>query len=180
MGIKNRIEAEYPYFLTLTVIDWIDVFTRPYYRHILVDSLRYCIENKGLELYGWVVMSNHIHMIAAATENFHLSDILRDFKKFTSKAITQAIQEEPESRKDWMLNRFSFAAANDRKVKDYKFWPEGNEAKEIHTAHFLQQKLDYLHQNPVRAELVDEPHHYRYSSAIDYSGGKGLLPVVLV
>lgn len=121
-------------------------------------------------------MSNHLHLIAAAKEN-NLSDILRDFKKFTSKAIVKAIQEENESRKKWMLNRFEFAGANDIKIKNFKFWQDGNEAKEIHTSTFFDQKLDYIHNNPVVAEIVAEPWHYTYSSALDYSGEKGLLEI---
>ncbi len=180
MGLKNKIHAEYLYFLTMTVVDWVDIFTRPAYRHILLDSLKFCQEKKGLELYAWCLMSNHLHMIAAAREGCHLSNILRDFKHFTSRKITEAIAQENESRKDWMLHRFAYAASVNAKSERYKFWQDGNEAKEIHSNDFLQQKVDYLHLNPVRAELVSEPEHYTYSSAIDYAGGKGLLNVILV
>ena len=121
MGLKNRIHSGYLYFLTLTVVDWVDVFTRPAYRHILIDSLRYCQQNKGLELYAWCLMSNHLHLIAGTQDAYNLSDILRDFKKFSSKAILKAIQEENESRKDWLLNRFAYAAANDLKTKNFKW-----------------------------------------------------------
>ncbi|QHL87361.1 transposase [Nibribacter ruber] len=180
MGIKNKIHEGHLHYLTLTVVDWIDVFTRPIYRHIILDSLKFCQERKGLELYAWVLMSNHLHMIAAAKDGFHLSDILRDFKKFTSRSIVTAIQMENESRREWMLHRFQFPANVHSKVINHKFWQDGNEAKEIHSNEFLQQKLDYIHQNPVRAEIVQEPEHYLYSSAIDYAGGKGLLPIILI
>ena len=125
-------------------------------------------------------MSNHLHIIASAKEDARLSDVLRDFKKFANIAIISAIQQEPESRRNWVLDRFAFAEAQDAKVKNYKFWRDGNEAKEIHTNVFLEQKLDYIHQNPVRAEIVDEPEHYLYSSARDYAGAKGLLDVILL
>ena len=82
-----------------------------------------------------------------------------------------------ESRKYWLLDRFEFVGRNDKKIKDFKFWMDGNAAKEIHTTEFLEQKIDYIHLNPVRAEIVDEPHHYKYSSAIDYADGKGLLKI---
>ena len=88
------------YFTTSTVIDWIDLFTRPIYKRIVVDSLRYCQENKGLELYAWVLMSNHIHFIAGINDDNSISDILRDFKKYTSKQLVKAIQEnQQESRR---------------------------------------------------------------------------------
>ena len=179
MGIKNKISEGYLYFLTLTVTDWVDVFTRPVYRHILLDSLKHCQNEKGLELYAWCLMSNHLHLIASAKEGYNLSDILRDLKKYTSKQIVAAIGEENESRKAWMLNRFEYAGRNDKKIKNYKFWQDGNEAKEIHTSHFLDQKLNYIHMNPVKAELVDEPEYYLYSSARDYAGNKGLLKLII-
>jgi putative transposase len=100
MGIRNKISQGYAYYLTLTIEEWIDIFSRPVYKHLIVDSLNYCIENKGLEIYCWCLMSNHLHLIASAKEEGNLSDILRDFKKFTSKAIITAIKEVPESRRD--------------------------------------------------------------------------------
>ncbi|RNI29709.1 transposase [Rufibacter immobilis] len=180
MSVKNKIHEGYLYYLTLTVVDWVDVFTRPVYRHIILDSLKFCQEKKGLELYAWCLMSNHLHLIASAKEGFHLSDILRDFKKFTSRSIVEAIQQEHESRREWMLHRFRFPANVHSKVTNHKFWQDGNEAKEIHSNEFLQQKIEYIHQNPVWAELVQEPAHYLYSSALDYTGSKGLLKILPV
>lgn len=180
MGIKNRIHAGYLYFLTFTVVDWVDVFTRPVYKHILLDSIRYCQKEKGLELYAWCLMTNHIHLIASAQEGKNLADVLRDLKKFTNKAIIRAIELEPESRRKWLLDRFAFAGTKDPKIKYYKFWQEGSEAKELLTNAFTDQKLEYIHQNPVRAEIVTDPAHYLYSSARDYAGDKGLLDVILL
>lgn len=168
------------YFLTLTVVDWVDVFTRPVYRHIFTDSLNYAVDHKGMDLYAWVLMSNHAHLVAAAREGFDLSDILRDLKKHTSKKIVATIREPGESRQDWMLHRFAWAGKGDPKIKEFRFWQEGNFPKECFTPEFVQQKIHYTHYNPVRAEWVDEPHHYRYSSAIDYAGGKGLVPVTVL
>ena len=179
MGLKNRIYEGYLYYLTLTVVDWVDVFTRLAYRHIILDALKYCQQHKGLEVYAWCLMSNHLHLIAAAKENYHLSNILRDFKKHTSRTIVEAIlKHENESRRQWMLHRFAFAGSVDPKVTNFKFWQDGNEAKEIISNNFLQQKLAYIHKNPVRAEIVAEPDHYLYSSAANYAGQKGLLEVL--
>ncbi len=181
MGIKTKIADGYMYFLTMTVVNWIDIFTRPVYKHIIVDSLQYNIDKKGLVVSGWCLMSNHIHLLAKADEGFHLSDIIRDFKKFTSKAIIKEIQENGrESRKRWLLSEFSAAGKMLKKPQQFKFWQSGSEAKEIQTRQFLEQKLSYIHNNPVKAEIVAEPHEYLYSSAIDYSGGNGLIDVVLV
>ncbi|PTX19580.1 transposase IS200 family protein [Pontibacter mucosus] len=80
MGLKNRVVPDSLYFLTMTVVDWVDIFTRPVYKHIIVDALKFCQDEKGLKLYAWVLMNNHLHLIAAAAEGKNLSDILRDFK----------------------------------------------------------------------------------------------------
>ena len=181
MGIKNKISEGYMYFLTMTVVNWIDIFTRPVYKHNIIDALKYNQQNKGLIIYGWCLMSNHLHLLAEADEDKNLSDILRDFKKFTSKAIIKEIMENAsESRKKWMLSEFEFAGKYDKKIKNYKFWQDGNDAKEIHSTEFMEQKLDYIHENPVVAEIVDEDIHYKYSSARDYAGEPGLIDVVLI
>lgn len=148
MGIRNKISPGYVYFLTLTIVDWVDIFTRPVYKHLIVDSLNYSIAQKGLKVYCWCLMSNHLHLIAGAENEESLSDILRDFKKFTSKAIIDAIKVVPESRRDWMLNIFWYAGKNNKKIKNYKVWQDGNDAKEIHMTEFLEEKMEYIHNNP--------------------------------
>jgi REP element-mobilizing transposase RayT len=178
VGINNKISDGYAYYLTLTIEEWIDVFTRPRYKHIIVDSLNYCIANKGLEIYCWCLMSNHLHLVACASEGSKLSDILRDFKKYTSKAIVETIKDAPESRRDWMLNLFWYAGKNNKKIKYFKVWQDGNDAQEIHTTFFLEEKMNYIHNNPVKAELVGRPEDYLYSSARDYSGEKGLVNIL--
>jgi len=180
MGIKNKITEGYKYFITLTVVQWVDVFTRPVYRHIIIDSLEHCQKHKGLIIYAWCLMSNHLHLIVEAKEGHNLSDILRDFKKFTSKEIVGAIKAHPESRRKWLLNLFEYAGRHNNKIKNYKFWQDGNDAKEIHSTSFLEEKLEYIHDNPVKAEYVDMQEEYKYSSAKDYCGEKGLLDITLI
>ena len=180
MGLKNPVHTEGIYFVTITVVDWVDVFTRPSYRYDIVDSLRFCQQKKGLELYAWVLMSNHLHLLASAADGFHLSNILRDFKRHTSTTITRRILTEPESRRRWMMNQFEFSGRYDPKIDSYRFWQEGNEAKETFSPVFMMQKLQYIHDNPVRAELVDYPEQYRFSSARNYAGEKGLLDVIIL
>ena len=180
MGLKSITEKDGVYFITPTVIDWVDVLSRPVYKNCIIDSLQFCQKEKGLVIYAWVIMTNHLHLIVSAKEGYDLSAIVRDFKKYTSKKIVELMQHEEESRKKWMLNRFEYAGRNNPKIKFYKFWQDGNEPKPIYTNEFLMQKIDYIHQNPVKAEIVNEPEHYRHSSAIDYAGGKGLLDICLV
>lgn len=170
------------YFTTSTVIDWLDVFTRPVYKHIVVDSLRYCQAQKGLEIYAWLLMTNHLHLIAGVSKpDTTIGDLLRDFKKFTNKIIVKAIQDnDRESRKEWLLDRCWFRGANDSKITNYKLWQEGNHVETIHSYDFFKQKLDYIHNNPVRQEIVERPEEYLYSSARNYCGDNGLINVTLL
>ncbi len=169
------------YFLTSTIVDWVDVFTRPQYKIILVDSLNYSILNKGLVLYAYVLMSNHLHMIASARTGFNLSDILRDFKKFTSKRIISSIKKEPsESRRKWLLNIFCSHGKHNPNNWNYQFWQQSNHAVLLDSNRMIDQRLDYIHNNPVKSLIVDQSENYIYSSAIDYCGGKGLVNITLL
>ena len=182
MGFKYRIEdSQEIYFMTTSVVEWIDVFTRRELAEIIVESLKYCQKEKGLELYAWCLMSNHLHLIASAEEGKNLSDIMRDFKKFTSKKIIKEILEINESRKEWMVDKFEFAGRWNPKITGFQFWQEGFHPIHLFSEPFTNQKLDYLHENPVAAGIVFEPQHYRYSSAIDYyTEQKGLLEIILL
>ncbi|WP_187262456.1 REP-associated tyrosine transposase [Pontibacter beigongshangensis] len=169
------------YFITFAVVEWVDVFTRKEYADLVVESLQYCQKQKGLLLYGWCLMSNHLHLIASAQEGSALSDIIRDFKKFTSSSILKAIEQNTqESRRNWMLWIFRTAGEKNGKNTRHQFWRHDNHPIELLTNKFKDEKLHYLHQNPVTAGLVAEAEHYLYSSAIDYAGGKGLLTVVFL
>lgn len=171
-------DQEKIHFITCTVVDWIDVFSRKSYRDIVIDCFKYCIQNKGMLIYGYVIMSNHIHLIIQSKDG-KLSDLMRDFKKFTSKNIVSAIQNNPESRREWMLERFAKATETHSRNKNFQFWQYGNHAEEIYTLHFLWDKLNYIHLNPIRAGLVEKAQDYIYSSASNYVNGKGLFEIEL-
>ena len=176
---KKIVDQSATYFLTFTIVNWIDIFTRQRYRDIVLDSLNYCIKQKQLTAYGWVIMSNHIHLITSSSNN-DLSGTIRDFKKFTSKEIIKSIQDFPESRREWLLNTFEFEAKKNGKNKLFKLWQNRNHPVELLSSKFLMQKLDYIHNNPVEAGIVKGPHEYIYSSAGDYAGNIGLVDVDLV
>lgn len=151
------------HFVTFTVRRWVDVFTRSTYCDLFIDSLRYCQEKKGLEIFAWVIMSNHSHLILRA-KNENLSDIIRDFKKYTAKIIFKAICENPlESRKHWLKMLLTF----EEKIW---FWEEGYHGEEIYSLEFFEQKLNYIHLNPVRSNIVEKEEEYLYSSAGDLFG----------
>ena len=178
-GYKIR-NKEGIHFITFAVVEWVDVFTRKEYRDIVIESIEYCQKEKGLVLHSWCIMSNHIHLVISAKEN-NSSDILRDFKKFTSKQIIQAIIENPqESRQDWMLSIFEKAGRENSRNKTYQFWRQDNHPEELFNENFINQKLSYIHNNPVEAGIVNKAEDYLYSSAQDYFGEKGLLEIEMI
>lgn len=168
------------HFISFATIYWIDVFTRPVYKGIVVESLNYCIKQKGLEVYAWCIMSNHVHLIIG-TQTGNQSDIIRDFKKHTSKTIVKAIKDNPqESRKDWMLWLFERAGKRNTNNSVFQFWQQHNHPIELSSTFLIEQKLEYIHNNPVEAGFTTTPHTYPYCSAIDYAGGKGLVEITIL
>ena len=172
-------DQEKIHFITATVIDWIDVFTRKSYKDVIIECLAFCIKNKGMLLYGYVIMSNHIHLIIQSKDG-KLSDLIRDFKKFTAKSILEKIQNESESRREWMLERFKKATETHSRNSNFQFWQYGNHAEEIYSHKFMWSKLDYIHLNPVRAGIVEKASHYLYSSANNYVNNEGVIEVEIV
>ncbi len=168
------------YFVTMATVGWVDIFTRTELKHIIIDSLRYCQMEKGLVINAWCLMTSHLHMIIR-TDKDPLSGILRDFKKFTANKIIQTIDSIHESRRDWMLELFGEVADQLKRIGNYKIWQDGNHPELLMTAKFTRQKLDYIHDNPVAEEIVDEPEDYLYSSARDYySDRKGYLAIEFI
>ena len=169
------------HYLTITTVGWVDVFTRADYRNLLIESLKYCQKHKGLVINAYVIMPNHIHLIGYAKEDHRLSDILRDLKTFTSKAIIKdIIQNTKESRSEWLLRLFKYFAKFNRNNKTYQFWQQHNHPIELDNPKWILQKLDYIHLNPVRAKWVTQAEHYLYSSARQYAGQSGLLDVEII
>ena len=144
-----------------------------------MNSLKFCREKKGLKIHAWCVMSNHIHLIISVEENRSLSDVIRDFKKFTSVEILKEMASNSvESRKNCMLWIFKKAGEVNHRNKDYQFWQQDNHPIELDHDEIIQSKMDYLHENPVRAGIVRMEKDYIYSSGIDYYGDeKGLIEI---
>jgi len=165
------------HFLTFTVVGWVDIFSRKVYRDLIIDNLDYCRKNKGLELYAYVVMTNHIHLVAKAKEGYKLSEIVRDYKKFTSKEIKKLLDDPVESRREWMKILFAKAGEWNSNNVDFQFWKQNNQPIELYSNHVIDQKLDYIHNNPVKAGFVENPEDYLYSSARFYAGMDYLLKI---
>jgi len=169
-------------FLTLTIVDWIDLFTRPIYAEIVIASLRFCQKEKGLLVYAYVIMPSHIHMIVQATSPTGLSSILQSFKSFTAKQFLNAIKAKTtgESRREWLLNRFAFQAQKNNINSNYQIWQKGNHPIELCSPKVIRQKLNYIHVNPMREKIVAQPAHYIWSSASNYETGEGVLDVQIM
>jgi putative transposase len=177
--ISNQFDF---HFVTFTVVRWVDVFTRKKYCDIFLDNLRYCQREKGLLVHSWCLMSNHAHFILSSTKN-PLSDILRDLKKFSSVQIVNAIKNnKTESRRDWMLEIFHEEGNLNSRNKNFQFWQHKNCPKELFSPQFTEQKILYIHDNPVRAGIVSRQEDYVYSSALNYKEDKtaGILDLVLI
>ena len=164
------------HYLTFQVINWMDVFTRQSYRDIVVNNFNYCIQNKGLAVHAYVIMSNHVHCILSSN-TCNLSNTIRDFKTDTSKKIINEMKLVTESRREWMLGQMKYFAKTNKRNSEHQFWTQENHPVELFSNLFKDQKLNYIHDNPVRAGLVAEPWHYVYSSARAYAGMSSIVKI---
>jgi putative transposase len=156
------------YFVSFATVYWLDIFTRQLYYDILVDSVNYCRREKGMELYSYCFMPSHVHLICRSA-NDQPSELLRDFKRHTSKKVIEAIENNPqESRKEWLLWMFERAGKKKGNVTKYQFWQQHNKPIEIWSTAVIKQKLDYIHNNPVESGFVTNPEDWKYSSARNF------------
>jgi len=169
------------YFVSFAVINWLDVFTRNEYKNIIIDSLRYCQQKKGMEIFAWCIMTNHVHLIFRSTNEQKPELLLGDFKRFTSKVLVKAIIANPkESRKEFLLEQFLEASSKSSNVNKYQFWRHDNKPIELWSNNVIDEKINYIHNNHVEEGLVFRAEDYVYSSAADYAGEKGLVNNVIV
>lgn len=165
-------ETEYPYFLTCTVVGWLPVFPRPEAVEIVLDSLRFLQSERELNLFGYVIMENHLHMVASAPE---LSKVIKDFKSFTARQLIDLLEARSA---ETILSQLRAHKLTHKRESNYQFWQEGSHPQQIQNEEMMRQKLDYIHYNPVKRGYVDEPEYWRYSSARNYAGREGLIEVI--
>jgi putative transposase len=165
------------YFVSFATVYWIDIFTRQSYFNILANSVSYCRAQKGMQLYAYCFMPSHVHMIFRST-NEKPMELLRDFKKHTSKKMIQTIaNNSQESRREWLLWMLERAGKKSGNVEQYQFWQHHNQPIELWSTKVIKQKIDYIHNNPVISGLVAEPIHYKYSSARNYQDDNSILEI---
>ena len=165
------IDSSVPTFITLTVTGWVDLFVRKQYTDILDDSINYCIKNKGLVVHSYVYMTSHIHLIVSSKKN-DLQEIIRDFKKHTSKELTNAINNIHESRREWLLNKFSFEAKRVGRSTNYKLWQDGFHPVILDTNKKRDERVRYIHYNPIEAGFVKHERDWLNSSYLVYEEEK--------
>lgn len=150
------------FFVTSTIVEWIPVFTNEKYFQILADSITYCQTNKGLKVMAYVILDNHFHMVC---KDEKLKDTMRSLKGFTADKLLETLESDG---KIWLLNQLSYYKKKHKTCSNYQVWQESFHPKEILTDEILQQKVDYIHFNPVKRGYVSEPEYWRYSSASYY------------
>ncbi|AMK78677.1 MULTISPECIES: REP-associated tyrosine transposase [Methylomonas] len=161
-----------PHFLTATINQWLPLFTRPATVNIVLDSWRFLQHESGFQLYGYVILENHLHLIAASPD---LSRDMQRFKAYTAKQIIAYLQQ---SGSEQVLELLALLKRPHKTESEYQVWEEGSHPQLIESEAAMRQKLDYIHLNPVKRGYVDLPEHWRYSSARNYAGLEGLIEVV--
>jgi len=178
--MSTKYKATIPgraYFITITTVNWVDLFTRLDQKMVLVNALNYCSEHKGLEVYAYCIMPSHIHILCRAQDDDVLANVVRDFKKYTAKKIIETIIHGKESRREWLLEMFEKSCAHLKRKQTYKVWQNGYHAVFVESKKFVYQKLNYIHNNPVVDKIVEHPWEYVFSSARNYADLVGLVKV---
>jgi putative transposase len=165
------------YFVSFATVNWIDVFTRQVYFNVLAESISYCRTEKGMELYCYCFMPRHVHFIFRSS-NEQPSELLRDFKRHTSKKVIESIESNPqESRKEWLLWMFKRAGKKNITTSKYQFWQHHNKPIELWSEKVIKQKIDYIHNNPVESGFVTNAIDWKYSSARNYQDDNTVLEI---
>jgi REP element-mobilizing transposase RayT len=163
------------YFVSFATVNWIDVFTRQVYFDVLAESVSYCRKEKGMELYSYCFMPSHVPFIFRSA-NEQPMELLRDFKRHTSKKILEAIENNPkESRKEWLLWMFERAGKKQGNISKYQFWQHHNKPIELWSEKVIKQKIDYIHNNPIASGFVTNAIDWKYSSARNFQDDTTIL-----
>ena len=181
MSTKYKfLNPEGLYFVSFAVVYWIDVFVRELYFQSIVETIKYCQQHKGMKLYCYCIMPSHVHLIFKAAYK-NPSELMKSLKMNSSKKLQKEIVNNvTESRREWVLWLMERAAMKKSNVTSRQFWRQDNKPIELWSAAVIDQKVDYIHNNPVEAGFVREVQDWKYSSAINYSGGQGVLNVEFV
>ncbi len=165
-------ETGYPYFMTDTIVAWLPIFSHPALAKILFDSWRFLQSSRGVEIYGFVVMENHLHWIARSPD---LVEQVARYKSFTARRIIDELDRLGYATLLDQLKHFKLRHKIDQR---YQLWQEGSHPQQIGSDEMMLQKLEYIHNNPLRRGYVSDPTHWLYSSALNYAGKPGIIDVI--
>lgn len=160
-----------PHFVTDTVVGWLPVFMRPDCVQIVLNSLTFLQKEERLTLFAWVVMENHLHLIVSGKR---VAKEVGHFKSYTARLILDRLQSLGEHT---ILRQLKAEKADFKSDRDFQFWQEGSHPQKIETEEMMWQKIEYIHMNTVRRGYINDPLHWRYSSARSYARQEGLIPV---
>ncbi len=159
------------HFVTFTIIEWANLFSKVIYKDIFIENLKFYVRNQGLKVHAFVIMSNHVHLIVSSTQPKNdLSSIIGRIKSYTSKQFLAILKSGNDNRSSWLLEMFRKAVSDNSRNKDYQVWIQHNHPIELNTNEMIDQKLEYIHNNPVKAQIVGKSSDYIYSSAPAYAG----------
>jgi REP element-mobilizing transposase RayT len=165
------------YFVSFATVYWLDIFVREPYFAAFIESLEFCRNNKGMELFAYCVLPSHVHLIFR-DKNGNPGKLIKELKTFTSKKLQELINENPqESRKEWLLWMMDRAGSKNSNITNRQFWQQHNKPVELWSNKVIEQKLDYIHNNPVESGFVTEPQHWKYSSAANFCGEPGVIKI---
>ncbi|MBW2053790.1 MAG: transposase [Deltaproteobacteria bacterium] len=162
------------YFVTCTITGWQTLLNRPRLAEIILDSLRFTHCERRIVLHAYVLMENHFHLVGSSD---HFSDEVRKLKSYTARMIVDRLKKDDDRA---TLAKLKVNGQRTRPDQEYRVWEEGFHPKAITDEAILRQKIEYIHNNPVRRGYVDIPEHWRYSSARQYVGSDGLVPVEII
>jgi REP element-mobilizing transposase RayT len=166
-------ETEHPYFMTCSIVDWLPLFSIPAVAEIVLNSLKFHQEKRDFTLFAYIIMENHIHLIAQSKE---LKKCMRTLKSFTAREIVDNLKVEGH---DFYLKKLKELKLVHHRDSEFQIWNEGYHPKQIRSDKMMEQKITYIHQNPVKRGYVEEAAHWRYSSYKNYLGKEGLIPVTV-
>jgi putative transposase len=172
---RYQVISSQPHFLTCSTVEWIPLFSHPQLATILLESLQFLQDQQRMAIYSYVIMENHLHMIASAED---LSRQVRAFKSFTARSMVDWLRSNNPN--GYWLKRLAAAKLAHKTGQHYQIWQEGSHPQVITSEDMMRQKVEYIHNNPVKRGYVDDPAHWRYSSCRDYEGEPGLLPITVL
>ena len=171
---RYRFGTDYqPYFLTSTVVAWLPAFSQPDFVNIVLESWRFLQRERDIEILAWVIMENHIHWIAVGPK---LGQRVGESKSFMALSILKAMKEKGYKT---LLQELTYYKLRHKTDQEHQFWQEGSHPQVMESDDVLWQKIEYIHNNPLRRGYVDDPVHWRYSSARAYAGMQSLIDVTV-